>query len=197
MNFISEAKRGDYVVFTSPNGVKSFFWNLDEIAEMDVRALSEFRFACIGKKTANTLMEFGIKADVISEVQNGKDLASNLNEVMEPGAGIYWPCQNNTSEDFENTVSKEHVITKIVCYENVEVECDRDENYLSEIQNCDASIFTSGSNVRFAVKNFGNILPKDVISIGPACSRTIRELGLEVAFLCTKPQLVCYNERRL
>jgi len=181
LSFISEAKLGDYLVFTSPNGVKSFFWNLYENVGLDVRSLAGYRFACIGKKTANTLMEFGIKADVISEVQNGKDLAIKLNEVMAPGAGIYWLCQNNTSEDFENTVSKEHVITKIVCYENVEVECDRDENYLSEIQNCDAAIFTSGSNVRFAIKNFGNFLPKDVISIGPACSRTIRELGFEVA----------------
>ncbi|MBQ7469869.1 MAG: uroporphyrinogen-III C-methyltransferase [Pseudobutyrivibrio sp.] len=180
-SFLSKAKKGDYLVFTSPNGVKSFFWNLYEVAGEDIRAIADYKFACIGKKTADSLGEFGIKADVISAAQNGKDLATTLNQVMEKDADIFWLCQKNTSEDFENTVSKDHAITKIICYENQEVNTILDDKQLEEIRECDIVIFTSGSNARFAIKNYKDYLPNDVISIGPACSRITRELGLEVA----------------
>ena len=86
------------IVFTSANGVKSFFWNLYEVAGLDGRVLGKAKFAAIGQKTAEVLRGFGFKTDFISEKQNGEDLAVLLNEKLGAGTSIYWLCQKCSSE---------------------------------------------------------------------------------------------------
>ena len=56
----------DWIVFTSVNGVKFFFKRLFETAH-DVRALHRIKTACIGPVTAETLMGFGLKTDILPE----------------------------------------------------------------------------------------------------------------------------------
>lgn len=61
---IRKALSSQWLVFTSKNGVKSFFWSLKRLG-LDARALG--KIACIGKSTAESLKEHGIVPDIVPE----------------------------------------------------------------------------------------------------------------------------------
>jgi uroporphyrinogen III methyltransferase/synthase len=58
----------DWIVFTSPNGVKAFF-ELFFTEKGDVRRMSQAKFAVIGKGTAEVLVQYGFIADFVPEKQ--------------------------------------------------------------------------------------------------------------------------------
>ena len=69
----------DTLVFTSTEGVRSFFtWLLD--AGRDARAVSGKRIACIGSATAAALKEFGLTADFVPSVYDGEHLGKEMVE---------------------------------------------------------------------------------------------------------------------
>jgi excinuclease ABC subunit A len=67
---LKEIDSFQWVIFTSANGVEIFF---DALArhDFDARIFSKSRIAVIGKKTAGSLADFGIKADFIPAVYTG------------------------------------------------------------------------------------------------------------------------------
>ncbi len=67
----------DWIVFTSSNGVEVFFDTIRD-RDLDLRALSALKFACIGKGTADKLREHGFHADFIPERFTAKDLGAAL-----------------------------------------------------------------------------------------------------------------------
>ena len=75
----------DWLVFTSGEGVKSFFSYLFETGR-DVRAVKG-KIACIGRATANVLREYGLVADFIPSVFDGEHLAEEMvsQGVIKPG----------------------------------------------------------------------------------------------------------------
>ncbi len=178
LSFIEKASPEDYIVFTSGNGVRSFFWNLFEKLGKDIRAISQFKFAVVGEKTAAILKDFGIIADLIPEKQTGAQLAALLNEKVPEGGPIYWLCGSAQASDFENVLSKDLALNKLICYENVQADIVPSEELIDEIRKCDGVIFTSGSNVK-AVLNTKVDLTEKVFSIGPSCSDVLREGGVE------------------
>ena len=180
LHFLNTLKKDSFIVFTSANGVKAFFWNLFEVNDLDLRALSNVKFACIGQKTASTLRGFGFKADIISEKQTGEGLALLLNKHIDPESEIYWFCQKNTSELFEKNIDSRVTLTKIICYENEQLIDTIDDPAIENVKTCDMAIFTSGSNAAFSIEKFGRALPDKIISIGPACSKMITGSGYEV-----------------
>lgn len=67
----------DTLVFTSTEGVRSFFsWLLDQ--GRDVRAVYGKRLACIGSATAEALKEFGLSADFVPSVYDGEHLGREM-----------------------------------------------------------------------------------------------------------------------
>ena len=69
----------DTLIFTSSEGVKSFFgWLLE--SGRDVRAVGDRRIACIGSATARELMKYGLRADFVPEVYSGEQLAVEMVE---------------------------------------------------------------------------------------------------------------------
>ncbi len=177
---LSSITEQDYFVFTSANGVKAFFWNLFEVNKLDVRVIAKVHFAAIGQKTAETLKEFGFRADIVSKKQTGEDLADAFNELEDKNISIYWFCQAFTSEGFEKSLSDDFSLNKIVCYENVANEEEYSPETIENVSQCDFAIYTSGSNAKAAYTKFKDYLPKRILSIGPACSKVIRSLGFEV-----------------
>lgn len=67
----------DTLVFTSTEGVKSFFEWVSEQGK-DVRAAADKQFACIGSGTAKALSDYGIKADFLPSVFDGKTLGEEM-----------------------------------------------------------------------------------------------------------------------
>ena len=67
----------DTLVFTSTEGVRSFFtWLLN--SGKDSRAIAGKRLACIGSATAEALREFGLTADFVPSVYDGEHLGKEM-----------------------------------------------------------------------------------------------------------------------
>lgn len=71
---VSRLGRYDAVVFTSENGVTSFFREMDRLGR-DARAFGSARVAAIGPGTAAALAGRGVRADIVPKDFRGEDLA--------------------------------------------------------------------------------------------------------------------------
>ncbi len=79
--FVDKVRSADWILFTSKNGVRSFFYNLDKVGA-DIRLIANAKFAVVGKATAQELAKHHIKADLIPVVQTGKGLADAMKLYM-------------------------------------------------------------------------------------------------------------------
>lgn len=79
--FADKVRSADWIVFTSKNGVRSFFYNL-ELTGADIRLIANARFAVVGKATEKELARHHIKADIIPAEQTGKGLADAMKLCM-------------------------------------------------------------------------------------------------------------------
>ena len=82
-------KQYDWLVFTSPAGVKIFFSRLMQLG--DCRMLYGVKIAVIGQGTQRELLQYGLKADFIPSVYNGRTLGRELAENLKSGARVLIP----------------------------------------------------------------------------------------------------------
>ena len=80
----------DWIVLTSPSGVRIFFDCLRD-AKVDVRRLAQARFAALGQGTARELSARGIVADMVPTVASGAALGQELAARAEPGSKVLIP----------------------------------------------------------------------------------------------------------
>lgn len=172
------ATADDVIVFTSGNGVRSFFYNLFEKRGKDIRAIAGFKFAVVGDKTAEALKSFGVLADYVPQVQTGEVLAEVLNENVAAGANIHWYCGKVQASGFERTLDPACNLHKYISYENVLKDISLTDEQQDFIENSDGAIFTSGSNVK-SVFAAGVSLPENIFSIGPSCTEVLHNYGVE------------------
>ena len=72
----TRAGRIDWMVFTSPTGVRIFMdWFL---SDHDIRALAGIRFAVIGEGSAKKLRQYGIRHDFMPTIYDGETLGREL-----------------------------------------------------------------------------------------------------------------------
>lgn len=198
---IDNVKAQDFLIFTSSSGVKAFLYNLFEIFGKDIRALPKCKIAVVGDKTARTLACFGIRADYVAEKTTAADLArelarkyiveevdTDLTDVTEEASlkrDIYWFCGKRHSAGLEAEIPSGWSLRKVICYENIPKRPIVTEDERNKIFHCDGTILTCGSNARFACELIRDIsgdpdqksysLPGEVYSIGPACTRILKE----------------------
>ncbi len=79
---------GGWLVFTSSNGVCTFFRQLDRL-QLDRRRLSAVRFAVIGGATGKTLREYGYLADLCPKVYTSASLGQALLQMAAPEESLY------------------------------------------------------------------------------------------------------------
>ncbi|MCR5581472.1 MAG: uroporphyrinogen-III C-methyltransferase [Pseudobutyrivibrio sp.] len=178
LSFLDNNNGSSLIVFTSANGVSSFFYNLDRQG-MDMRNLLHYKFAVIGQKTKNALLEYGIKADIISKKQNGDDLAMEINNSTLNIKDIYWFTTLDHSDSLSNTLKDNYNLHIYNCYSNIKDKITIDESLHNEIDACDGIIFTSGSNAKAIIPLISDIMPRKIYSIGPTCSKCINGLGYD------------------
>ena len=179
LSFLSKMTENDIIAFTSANGVKAFFYNLFEVAGKDLRAIHNCHFAVVGKKTYDTLASFGIRADIVSTKQSGKDLADVINRRVTLSSDVYWICAAKQAGGFEDNLSERFNLTKVVSYENVPNSFTIDDKLRADIMGCDGAIFTSGSAANISIDALGGQLPFHIYSIGKSCSNEIRKNGFD------------------
>lgn len=178
-DFINKIKSADWILFTSKNGVKSFFYNLD-LAGADIRLIANARFAVVGKATEKELAKHHIKADLIPTEQTGKGLAGELSSHMSDNDDdeikVCIFSAKEASPDLEAELKGICELEKIDAYVNEQA----DESISESIGNSiSEAVFTSASNV----DRFFDMLPENAYvetaySIGEKTTAALKQYNV-------------------
>ena len=184
---IADLDRYDWLVFTSVNGVDFFFKRLFENGR-DARALSRIRTAVIGPASAQRLLSFGFKSDIVPKTYRAESVVEAFEAEHMRGKSVLLPRAAEARPVLPQALKQMGAhVDEITTYRTRRIK-DNDGALLSQLENrkIDMVTFTSSSTVR----NFVSLLPAGrvrdllstvtVVSIGPITSQTAADLGVRV-----------------
>lgn len=184
---IATLDRYDWLVFTSVNGVDYFFKRLSN-KKRDVRALSHVRTAVIGPATAERLLAYGFKSDIIPKTYRAESVVEAFEAEEMTDKHVLLPRAAEARPVLPHALRQMGaIVDEVTAYQTRRI-ADGDGALLSQLENrqIDLVTFTSSSTVR----NFVALLPADriqellstvtVVSIGPITTSTATELGVRV-----------------
>lgn len=184
---IAELSSFEWMIFTSVNGVNSFFARLNELS-LDSRAIGRCRICAVGPKTDAALFRYGIHADLIPDNYKAEGVVEAFNHVQMKGCRVLFPKADRARDLIPAELHKmgATVVTP-VAYRNVVPEALPEAAIVAlEQGQIHCITFTSSSTVLNLAAIVGeNRLLKllqdvAVASIGPITSKTCRELGIAV-----------------
>nr|WP_027871175.1 uroporphyrinogen-III C-methyltransferase [[Eubacterium] cellulosolvens] len=148
----------DWMVFTSPAGVRIFF---DAFLEkQDARTLYRTRIAVIGRGTRNELGRYGLHADFVPSYYDGETLGKELAGHCKPGERVLISRAKNGNPALTVELNKVDglKIKDLPIYETVYVKSRViDERAAIEKHLIDFAVFTSASTVKGFVNSVGDI----------------------------------------
>lgn len=171
--FVDKVRSADWIVFTSKNGVRSFFYNL-ELAGADIRLIANARFAVVGKATEKELVKHHINADIIPTEQTGKGLADAMKLCM---PYVYGESDEDTFDLSNGNISDKMCKVCIFSAKEASPDLEAGLKEICELEKIDAyvneqayesipesignmvseAVFTSASNV----ERFFHMLPEN------------------------------------
>lgn len=172
-----------YLVFTSPAGVKQFFEEMRQ-AGCDIRAIGTARLAAVGQGTRKELEERGLICELIPQVYDGKHLGILLGETCREGERILIPRAEQGSrelvEEIRTRVSVEITDLPIyrTVYENpfwtIEVQKQLEQGSIH------MAVFTSASTVKGFAKaaegvDYGKL---QAVCIGAQTEAAAKKFGM-------------------
>ncbi|HET8773992.1 MAG TPA: uroporphyrinogen-III C-methyltransferase [Thermoanaerobaculia bacterium] len=166
----------DWLVFTSTNGVASFFRRLFALGR-DARALASTKIAAVGQATADDLRARGLNPDVVPERFLSTELLPLLPEDQRGIRTAVIRAEEGRDELIAELRRRGGEVDLAVAYRTVAVDDDLDElRALIEADRIDVITFTSASTVDnfFAKASPGRAR---LASIGPTTSEAIRRHG--------------------
>jgi uroporphyrinogen III methyltransferase/synthase len=182
--------RFHWVLFSSPNGVRSFFRALDG-AGFDARALGGKKIGVVGPGTADELRQHGLRADHVPGRSVAERFAAELAERGDvAGTRVLLPQARDARPVLaERLAAAGAEVTAVEAYRMVPAGAEGGAGLLAQIREgaVDGLLFTSSSTVTNLLAALGlddaATLPADcrLISIGPITTDTIRRAGGEVA----------------
>ena len=171
----------DWLVFTSPSGVRIFMQQMTELC--DVRALAGVKIAAIGRGTEHALRQHGLRADFVPSEYNGKTLGSELTGHCRAGDRILIPRARIGNPELTEELSKGKnlILTDLPIYDTVcEAPRVMDELGILRQEEIDFAVFTSASTVRgFAESARGLELTKiRAVCIGRQTQQAAEAFGM-------------------
>ena len=173
----------DWLVFTSPGGVRIF---LDRLLEtLDVRALGGVRIASIGQGTSKALKKYGLRPDFVPSVYDGDTLGRELAEVCAPGARILIPRAAIGNRALIDRLERGDglEITDLPTYDTVYTRSRViDERAAVESGDVDLCLFTSASTVRGFAAAVGDLdfTKVNAVCIGRQTAAAAAEYGMRI-----------------
>ncbi len=183
---ILELNSYDWIVYTSPNGVGSFFEYFFKAFE-DLRDIGGVKIAAVGPATAARLREFHLKVDLMPEEYLAIKIAKALEnyESMENLKVLSLRAEVANPELPKALEALGAIVDDVACYQTVpETEDVTGAAERLRESGADWITFTSSSTVehfhaRFNLPELLKKFPKTrLASIGPETSKAIVELGL-------------------
>ena len=177
----------DWLVFTSPNGVTSFFDYFFKGYD-DVRAIGNIRIAAIGPATAAKIKELHLRVDLMPEEYLAKKITAALKEFesLENLRILLLRAQVANPELPKELESEGAIVDDVAVYKTVP-ETEDVNGAVAKLlaEGADWITFTSSSTVehfhaRFDLPKLLGQFPKTkLLSIGPETSKAIAALGLK------------------
>lgn len=147
----------DWLIFSSRYGVEYFFRGLQAIG-WDVRVLNGIKIAAVGNSTAQKLLTFGVRADLVPKQESAEGLLKGLRKVNLEGKRVFFPRSDIADKGLTDGLKKLGAeVTAAVAYRNVMPQNlpEIDLRFFDEIY------FTSPSTVRNFKKRYEKV-PKGV-----------------------------------
>ncbi|WP_019549526.1 uroporphyrinogen-III synthase [Streptomyces sulphureus] len=187
--------RYEWIAFTSVNAVKAVREKFEEYG-LDARAFAGIKVAAVGEQTAKSLVEFGVKPDL---VPSGEQSAAGLLEdwppydpVFDPIDRVFLPRADIATETLvAGLIELGWEVDDVTAYRTVRASPPPAETREAiKGGGFDAVLFTSSSTVRNLVGIAGKPHNVTVIAcIGPATAKTAEEHGLRVDVLSPEPSV--------
>lgn len=177
----------DWVILTSGNAVRSLFQRLDVLG-LDARALGSCRICALGPKTAETIKNFGIRADLVASDYKAEGVVAEFAKMDITGKKILYPRADRAREAIPRELGNMGaLVDSPVAYRTVLPDrLPPEAIFALEKRSVDCVTFTSSSTVQNLAQMLGEDRMLDMLkgvvvaSIGPITSRSCRELGLKV-----------------
>ena len=189
-----------WVAFTSVNAVKAVRDKLEEYG-LDARALSGVKVAAVGDTTAQALIDFGIRPDLVpSGQQSSEGLLADwapYDAVFDPIDRVFLPRADIATDTLLAGLQElGWQVDDVTAYRTVRAAPPPAETREAlKGGGYDAVLFTSSSTVRNLVGIAGKPHDTTILAcIGPATSATATELGLRVDVLAPKPDVATLVE---
>ncbi len=161
----------DLLCVTSPNGAHELMRRV-----RDARALAGPTIAVIGPGTARALREHGIEADVVPSRSVAEGLVEAL-EGLSPRSALVARAEEGRDVLPDALRERGAEVDVLVLYRTVAEPLD--QRARAAALGADTATFTSASSVRFFHQAAGTLDGPRLVSIGPATSAALRELGYE------------------
>jgi uroporphyrinogen III methyltransferase/synthase len=179
-------ERFQWLVFSSSNGVRCFFDRLFEPLVQparDIRSLGKIKIAAIGPGTAEELLRYHVKADVIPDEYRAESLAHSLVGGAAGKRFLLIRASRGREILAEELTKAGALIEQLVVYESIDVQ-QADPTIVSKMAagQIHWTTVTSSAIARSLANLFGDSLHKTKLaSISPITSATLRELGFQPA----------------
>lgn len=177
----------DWIIFTSVNGVNSFFEKLKEL-KIDIRRMSKARIAAIGPKTAELLEEKGLIVEVLPQEFMAEGLLDSLEEHLLPGQKVLLPRAEIARKILPEKLKEKGLdVVEIDAYETI-IDAENKEEIIELLKEKRINVitFTSSSTVQNFIEaikgeDFKQLLDGVTLaSIGPITTDTANKLGLNI-----------------
>ncbi len=182
------AGRYDWIVFTSVNGVRSFFERVWQRGA-DARAFAAVKFAVIGPATAEALRQYGIRADAVPPSYTNEGLAEMFAELLAdarmPVRFLLWRAQGAREVLAKRLQELGAIVDEVAAYRTVTNFPPPEQ--LEALLRVPIHIvtFTSPSTVKAFFEALGEERAREVLSqavvavIGPVTEQACRQRQIE------------------
>lgn len=190
---INEINTYAWVIFTSVNGVWSFFHRL-RYQGKDVRELFGAKLCAIGPKTREALESFCLKVDYVPGEYRAEEIIRELNGKLAPGERVLLPRADIARKILPEALREMGAnVNEVTAYRTV-AGCERGDGVREMLERKEIQVvtFTSSSTVRNFVDMINAPDPASLLDgatvacIGPITADTARELGLKVDVLASE-----------
>lgn len=170
-----ELGSADWLIFTSKNGVNSFFRQFWEHG-LDLRSLASIKIAAIGGKTAETLKELGLYADLIPDEFHSDALAEAMKQRLTGSETVWYLKAGNADSHLREALEGHCRFREITVYENCAAKPDLEG--LAPLHEYNGILFTCASSAKRLSKAMGNIWDLcKIYSIGPKTTEFLKKSG--------------------
>lgn len=183
---VVDAPHYDWLVFSSPNGVRRFFQAFFAVYE-DIREIGGARIAAVGPGTAAELKKYGLMVDIMPRKAVAEELVAEFDRKGDEFGGVanvtmLWVHGEQARRViYDELMKRQAIVDECLAYNTVpETEDVGGVQKRLREEGADIITFTSSSTVRhFMALNIP--LPKGcrIASIGPVTTATLAEYGLK------------------